>query len=155
MAKGKKTGGRIPGSRNKATMEREQKALLELQEKARSAPLRKLSKDKLYELGDLALGVVARYQRAALAADETGVEGTPLTRPKLWEGLMQSMELARRVLDSAADYESPKYRAVAVAMSNPDPAPAAQEPKTIENLPKDEHDRERVANSAYLRLVKS
>lgn len=150
---GERRGGRQKGARNKATIEREHRALEALKETVKAAPLKKLSKDKLAELTDVSLEVVGIYQKAAMKDGAAGHPGGMKHKPAIWTGLMQAIELARRVCDAAADYESPKFRAMAVAMTPP-PPPPSDDQRMIEHVPEDEHDRERVANNAYLRLVK-
>lgn len=151
--KGERWGGRAKGTKNKATVERERLALASLQAKAKATAPRKLAKDQLAELLPVTMGIVAMYQRAAYKDDGSGRPGHPNHDPKIWRELGQWIELARRVGDTAADYESPKYRAIAVAVT-PEPTGSLPPPTTVEHEPSGEHDRERAANASYLKLVK-
>jgi len=155
---GERRGGRQRGARNKATIEREQKALAELANRAKAMvaagkPLT-LAKDELAGIIPMVKDTVGLFQKAAMVDEAgTGAPGQKGFDAAKWRDFKDWLEFFATVCHRAADFQSPKYRAIAVAV-NPDPAPAEKDPRVIEHLPEDEHDRERVANNAYLRLVK-
>jgi len=147
--------GRKPGSRNKRTIEQEQRALQELAEQARSSTRagRKITiaKDELLELIPVLKGTVAQFQQAAIA-DGKGLPGGDKFDRNLWKDLKEWVEVYANVCRYTAEFQSPKYRAIAVAMQDPG-AQRAPEPKVIE-APTDAIGRERLASAAYLKLVK-
>lgn len=145
---GERRGGREKGVPNKATVARERAALEALQQKAKTTVLKTLAKDKLAGLVDEALDVVAAYKKAACRA----FPGQKAYNPKMWAGFMQAIDLARRVADAAADYESPKFRAIAVVVPPGDDNQPGDGMPAI--APADELGREHAANASYLRLVK-
>jgi hypothetical protein len=146
---GERRGGRQKGTPNKATREKEQRALEALQQKAK-APLRKLAKDQLAELVPEIKEIVLRFKAAVEKSG--GVPGTKGYKAELWRELREWIRVYGWAADLAADFESPRYRAIAVAMTPGDAKPAAP---IIEHQPADAEERERQANNAYLRLVKN
>jgi hypothetical protein len=108
---GKQPGaGRKPGIKNKATLEREHRAIEALQKKS-LAPIRMLAKDQLAELVPTVKGIVEGFQRAAMDA---GGPGQPGFKMDLWRELRDWIRMYATVADLAADFESPRYRAIAV-----------------------------------------
>jgi hypothetical protein len=122
----KHAGGRPLGRRNKLTIERERKALEELKERARHAEFSPLAKDELAalipeakELLGIVKGIVARFQRAAIAESAPASAWNDL---KDWMSLYAEVMLkASQIEYKAADFQSPKFRAIVVA-----PAPEQQ-----------------------------
>lgn len=110
MARGFKSGGKQKGTKNKATLERERHALEILQGKS-LAPLRTLAKDQLAELVPVVKGMVAQFQMAAMNA---GLPGSKDWKPELWKELRDWIKTYAAVADLAADFESPRFRAIAV-----------------------------------------
>jgi hypothetical protein len=110
MARGFKSGGKQKGTKNKATLERERQALEILQGKA-LAPLRTLAKDQLAELVPVVKGIVARFQIAAMNGGAPGEQGY---KPEFWKELRDWIKTYAAVADLAADFESPRFRAIAV-----------------------------------------
>jgi hypothetical protein len=145
---GQRRGGRPKGGKNKATIEREQRALEALQKQAKQ-PLRKLAKDQLADLVPEVKGIVSRF--AAAVEEKGGKPGTKGYKRELWRELKDWIRLYGWVADLAADFESPRYRAVAVAMTPGDGKPMAP---IIEHESANAEERERAANQSYLRLVK-
>jgi len=158
MAKGRFTGGRVKGvSKNKATIEREQKALAELANRAKAMqaagkPL-KLAKDELAELIPVVKGSVAAFQKAAMGEDGSGAPGKPGFDAGKWKDFREWLEFFSTLCYRTADFQSPKYRAIAVAVP-PGDGVAQPPPPMIDHEPQGEHDRERAANASYLKLVK-
>lgn len=103
-------GGRPRGSKNRATIEREILAEQVKQQKS-LAPIRALAKDQLAELVPVVKGIVARFQ---LAAINGGAPGEPGYKPEFWKELRDWIKTYAAVADLAADFESPRYRAIAV-----------------------------------------
>jgi hypothetical protein len=109
MARGFKSGGKKKGSKNKATLEREHRAIEVIQ---KGMPLvRTLAKDQLAELVPTVKGIVEGFQRAAMDA---GGPGQPGFKMDLWRELRDWIRMYATVADLAADFESPRYRAIAV-----------------------------------------
>jgi hypothetical protein len=108
---GERRGGRRLGTKNKATLERERRAIEALHKKGAMAPLRALAKDQLAELVPVVKGIVARFQLAAMQAGAPGDDGY---RPDFWKELRDWIKTYATVADLAADFESPRYRAIAV-----------------------------------------
>jgi hypothetical protein len=108
--------GRPPKSKNKATLEREHKAIEVLQAKS-LVPLRALAKDQLAELVPVVKGMVAQFQRAAM---DSGLPGTDKWRPDLWKELRDWIKTYAAVADLAADFQSPRFRAIAMVDGRPD-----------------------------------
>jgi hypothetical protein len=148
MAIGRKTGGKKKGTKNKATLEKEHRALEALQQRART-PLRKLAKDELADLVPIVKEIALKFRDAALA--NGGLPGTKGYKADVWKEAREWIRVYGWVADLAADFESPRYRAIAVAMTPGDAKPSAP---TIEHQPADAEERERTANQSYLRLVK-
>ena len=154
MKKGypKAGAGRPKGARNKSTLAAERAAIEALQAKAAQVKLKKLAKDELAELVPVVKGIVARFQRAAMVDEGgSGAPGGENFKREAWQDLREWIKIYGWVADLAADFESPRYRAVAVALTPGDAKPAAP---IIEHQPADAQERERQAGQAYLRLVK-
>lgn len=119
MPRGRKTGGRQKGTPNKLTVERQRQALEELKERARRAELSPLAKDEVAalipeakELLGVVKGIVGRFQRMAMAQDAPDAAWEKL---KEWMGLYAEVMLkASQIAYRAADFQSPKFRAIAV-----------------------------------------
>lgn len=123
---GKRRGGRKPGARNKVTIEREEIARLELaaEKEAREAAakvagakaaLTKLGKDVLEEFMMLFRGMAAAYQPAP--------PGQPARQGADEAKFVKYAVLARDTAADLAEYQSPKYRAIAVMAPPPDLRP--------------------------------
>ena len=110
MARGFKSGGKQKGTKNKATLEREHRAMEALQQKS-LAPLRTLAKDQLSELVPVVKGIVMGFQQAAM---DSGAPGQPGYKVEFWRELRDWMKTYAQIADLAADFESPRYRAIAV-----------------------------------------
>lgn len=155
--KGERRGGRQLGVKNKATLEREQRALAELAEKAAAAHKAgknlKLAKDELAELIPVVKSATAGFQKAAMGEAGEGMPGQKGYSAAKWKEFREWLEFFSTLCYRTADFQSPKYRAIAVAVPPGDPAQPIPE-RVIEHEPADEHDRERVANASYLKLVK-
>lgn len=145
--------GRKKNSRNKATVEREERALKELAEQ-RFAAGRKLvlAKDELLEMIPVVKDMVAAFQSAAIANGK-GMPDQKGFNPEKWSRYKEWAEFLAHICYRAADFQSPKYRAIAVAAAPGDLNPGPQ-PKMIEARNVGDQDRERIANSTYLKLVK-
>lgn len=104
-------GGRKPGTKNKSTIEREHRALESLAQQKSLAPIRALAKEQLAELVPVVKGIVARFQ---LAAINSGVPGDANYNAQFWRELRDWIKTYAAVADLAADFESPRYRAIAV-----------------------------------------
>lgn len=126
-------GGRQKGKPNKATIERQRRAMDDLMERARAADPQPWGKDELAalipeakELLGVVKGVVARFQRLAMAE---GAPDSAWERFKTWVDLYAEVMLKTSQIEyRAADFQSPKMRAIAVLPPPPVPAP-----KTIEH----------------------
>lgn len=125
--------GRHRGSKNKTTIEREEKARLELE--AREIALRdgaqqilqarqrgqKLAKEVLEDLMNLGVGLAAFYQPSPPQAPRNTNED----ETKFW----RAAEFARDCAADLAKYQSPTYKAIAVAAAPAVPLPTeAQRP---------------------------
>jgi hypothetical protein len=97
MARGKKTGGRRRGSRNKATIERELRAERALAEKTAG---KRLAKDILDELMHIFAATAASFR-----------EADDMDKFREWAAL--AIEAAKAL----APFQSPRYSTVAVAAS--------------------------------------
>src|SRR5271156_6831226 len=108
-------GGRKKGTKNRATIEREhlarQALAHEILDRKSLAPLRALAKDQLAELVPVVKGMVAQFQMAAMNAGLPGADGW---KPELWKELRDWIKTYAAVADLAADFESPRFRAIAV-----------------------------------------
>lgn len=125
-----KPRGREHGSKNKATIEREERARLELA--AREADLQagaqqiiqarrlgqKLAKDVLEDLMNLGVGVAAFRQPAPPGAPRNPNED----EEKFW----RAAEFARDCATALANYQSPKYKAVVVHVAQEPPQQAVR-----------------------------
>jgi hypothetical protein len=151
--KGERRGGRKKGTRNKATVEREAKMLNALKDQARATPEKiVIAKDELLAFIPVVKGTVGLFQKAAIDGGQ-GLPGLPGFNPGKWERFREWAEFFGQLCHKAADFQSPRYRAIAVVVppgdiAQPNPAPM------IEHQPSSELDEERQANAAYLRLVK-
>ncbi len=131
MAPGRKTGGKIKGSKNKATLEREEAARIERERVAeleRTAAQgateldkamlqgKKLMKQIAFDFAEQFAGLAAYYQ-PVLAADGT-LTGNPRFNE---EKFKEYAVLARDTALGAAAYQSPKLAAVAVGVDANDP----------------------------------
>lgn len=158
--------GRKPGSKNKATIERELKAQAEAQRLIDHAKANKI---------ELATSVL---DRAMKIAEGSAGRHRPITEVELPQ--MQEAENAAAMNEGRkprqlvvggswplfgewfdrwvwcarelAKYQSPQYRAIAVAMT-PAPGPPQQE-RVMDHEPRDTAERERRAANSYLRLVR-
>lgn len=107
--KGRKTGGRKPGSKNKATLEREAKAAID---QARAARV-ELAKDSLVRYQGVAEGATGRFRQLV----ET-VEGNTAANWKLFGEWFDRM---LHCAEAAAKYQSPPIKAVDAPAPPPDP----------------------------------
>lgn len=153
---GARRGGRQKGAKNKATIEREERARAELAEQVKGAVVSGkkfvIAKDELLELIPVVKGTVAEFQKAAIGPDQSGLPGRPGFDRQKWGDLKDWMQVLESICRHAAEFQSPKFKAVAVAIQ--DPSMQRQEPKTISVAPTDAEGRERAASAAYLKLVK-
>jgi hypothetical protein len=152
---GERRGGRQKGSKNKATLEREDRARQDLLEQAKgiAASGRKIviAKDELLDLIPVVKGTVAEFQRAAIA-DGQGLPGKALYDRQAWLDFREWVGIYESICRHAAEFQSPRFKAIAVAVT---PDPGAQQPTPMRDVtPTDKHGRERAANAAYLQLVK-
>ncbi len=131
MAPGRKTGGKVKGSKNKATLEREEAARIERErvaelERMAAQGATELDKAKLqgkkpmkqivFDLADLFAGLAAYYQPVPAA------DGTLTGNPRFNEEKFKEYAvLARDTALGAAAYQSPKLAAVAVGVDANDP----------------------------------
>jgi hypothetical protein len=121
---GRKTGGRKAGTKNKSTVEHEQRLLDALRARtARLAP-QVWAKDALEDLVPEAVeltraikGVVADLHKAAQAELQIGGVTKNLGRLKDWMTLLKDAEVAASLIMSrAAEFQSPKLSRVAVGI---------------------------------------
>jgi hypothetical protein len=105
MARGFKTGGRVKGSKNRATLEREAATQID----AAIGGKQELAKDTLVRMMRLAEGAAAVH-RTKINDDE-----------KHWDRFGEWFDRWAYVAKEAAKYQSPQMRAIAVMA----PAPAA------------------------------
>jgi hypothetical protein len=112
-------GGRKPGTKNKATIERELVAVQEMQQRS-LAPIRALAKDQLGELVPVVKEIVTRFQMAAIAS---GAPGDPSYKPEFWKELRDWIKTYATIADLAADFESPRYRAIEMIVNGDNQAP--------------------------------
>lgn len=154
---GERRGGRQRGTKNKATIEREQRALADLQERAQSLPrIKRLAVDALAdmvpeadELAKVVKSIVGHKQQLAFAE---GAEKAAWDDLREWISLYKDVfGVCSQVKHRAADFQAPKYKAIAV-MVNPLPQPESR--PIVEHEPRDAAERERRAANAYLTLVK-
>ena len=153
-------GGRPKGVKNKTTIERERLEIEALQSRARSIVLKPLAKDELEalipeakELIGVVKGAVAGFQRAAM----TALPGSPDFDAAAWERLQDWMALyaevlhkAAQIAHKAADFQSPKFKAIAVDMrSSTGPAPATIGADNVRRI-----DDPNAAARVYLQVVK-
>lgn len=124
---GERRGGRQAGVPNKATVEAQERARLAAEiATSMSRPLtqpapagapapvqRKLMRERLEELAEICIGAAAFFQPAA--------QGQRPNPHENWGEFHKWVETAIKAADKAADYQSPKYRAIAVASAAPEP----------------------------------
>jgi hypothetical protein len=140
--------GRKRGGKNKATIEREQRALEALKERAKTHT-RTLAKDDLAELLTVVKASTQAFQLQAFNKGD-GAPGKPGFDPAAWATFKEWAEFYANVCRWSAEFESPKYKAIAV-VTNLTEAPAPMIDATPTGT---EEDQDRVANQSYLRLVK-
>lgn len=119
--------GRHRGSKNKATIEREERARIELEAREREMQDgveviasarrsgRKLGRDVLDDLMHLGMGLTAEYQRlASLAPGQQIGQGTAAMEEKFWQAAAFTKDCAVAL----TNYQSPKLKA-SVVMHGP------------------------------------
>lgn len=129
---GERRGGRKKGTPNKATAERERRALEELRGKAQLLN-RALAKDELddlvpevKELMQVVKGSVAHFQRAAFLGGtglpgQSGYVAAAWDKLREWIILLKDVQVAAAVIMAkSADFQSPKYKAIAVMTPPPE-----------------------------------
>lgn len=124
MALGKKTGGRKPGSRNKALVERDRVAAEIAARTVADAKVRghKLAKERLDDFMTLFAGMAARYQPLPGWKEGDPIpEGREPNETKFKEYALLTIECARIL----APYQSPTFKAVFHADH---PMPGAAQP---------------------------
>jgi hypothetical protein len=142
--KPKHPGGRPPGSRNKATIEREEKARIAEQMLTGGRPDR-LGKDILRDFMELFAGMAAAHQ--PLPPGVVGLQGREPDEAKFEKYARLAMEAAARL----APYQSPTFRAI---MMTP-PPPPPPDPKMIDGgKVVDMHDAESLSR-VYQRRVQA
>lgn len=130
VSKGQRFGGRAKGQRNKATVEREERARLAEEarqleiagERARAAKT-KLAKEVLEEFMFLFAGMAAHHQPTA-----PGMRENPNADDAKFE---RYSEFVYDFASELAKYQSPTFKAIAVSMPPP-PMVEANDPKLIE-----------------------
>lgn len=144
--------GRPRGRKNKATIARELDAVERLRKLAVEKP-RVRAKDELLDLADMTKRIVAAHYNAALVNKDTqnGAPGGKDHMPAQWSILRDWVGLYARILNDAADFQDPRYRAIAVAVVPQGNQGSRQD---IEHEPRDTPERERRAANSYLSLVK-
>jgi hypothetical protein len=111
-------------------------------------PIPRLAKEELFDLVPIVRGIVARFQTAAYA--------TPPDMPNAdlaaWQRLKEWLEFFSHLCYRAADFQSPKFRAISVSM----PGTAEPKPVTIDAEAESLDPAERVerASRTYLALIK-
>ena len=117
MAIGKKTGGRIKGTPNKATMERRAKAATARMEAA-NAPLeqRELAKDTLLRIMVFCEGAVAANRPTT---EKEIAEGKAVNPDGSWPRCLDWARLWAWCSDKRGSFESPRLLGVAVAPAPP------------------------------------
>lgn len=117
----------MAGTPNRATVEAQERSRLAAEIAASigkpltppapaSAPApvqRKLMRERLEELAEICIGAAAHFQPAGAGQRPNPNEN--------WGEFRQWIEIAIKAADKAADYQSPKYRAIAVAAAPPEP----------------------------------
>lgn len=167
---GERRGGRGKGSLNKKTLARmadeaAAKAAAEaiaaeihatpavaeeLRQKMEAARPTPRGKDELAGLMPIIRGHVAQFQRAAIAND--GLPGGEGHNPALWKTLKEWITLLADVCNKAADFQDPRYRAIAVAVQSP--GVSAEAAPLLVAEASEPRERDRRAGASYLRLVK-
>ena len=158
--------GRRFGSKNKTTRERELKAQAEAQrliDAARDGKI-ELAKDVLERAMKVAEGATSLHrppppqETMNLQAAENALAAQEHRKPRKlylgdWPLFGEWFDRWVYAAKSLADFQSPKYKAIAVAMApmNQNPQPQA---RTETNEPRDAQERERRAANDYLKLVK-
>jgi hypothetical protein len=135
MAKGYKTGGKQKGTMNKATRERleSERIARQAQEEVNKAADRKikLGKDVLEDYMGAFHNVAAAYQNriAVLLEKQRATSLTPDERTELRASLAEFKEWGSLTAETArklADFQSPKFKAIAVMAPPPSlPKPVA------------------------------
>lgn len=149
-----KTGGRTKGTPNKATQEQRareaeleaaRQAEIQAEHRANVARPKKLGKDVLNELMTVAMGYAALFQPKYDPVTKNVVDGDE-DRFEKWARM--AGEFAFR----AANFESPRYRAIYLQTDSPlsGPKPGADEANVLDLQA--ERDPAR-ATDAYLRLI--
>ena len=142
--------GRKRGGKNKATIEREQRALEALKERAKNHT-RTLAKDDLAELLTVVKASTQAFQLQAFNKGD-GAPGKPGFDPAAWATFKEWAEFYANVCRWTAEYESPRYKAIAVAMTV---IPQENPRQTIEHSePADAAERVERASRTYLTLIK-
>lgn len=110
MAKGKKTGGRKPGSRNKALVERDRIAAEIAARTVADArkPGQKLGKETLRDVRDAMISMAATYQPLAPGIKEPAPGRHPPDPEMFFRCITIGLQAARWL----AEFESPKFKAV-------------------------------------------
>jgi hypothetical protein len=145
VPKGQRFGGRGKGTPNKATTERERKAMQELVERAHKDPklLRPLPKDRVDDLLPLIHDTMVACQHAAMKPDAKataesqdgkpvfrGLPGMPGFDREQWALFKSWAEFYVEACARVADFYSPRFRAIAVAM----PAAQIEQPTRPDNV---------------------
>lgn len=135
-----KTGGRKAGSVNRKTLERTVAAQLD----AIRGNKTELAKDALQRFMGIAEGAAGKFREA--------LGPKPAVNDANWKPFGEWLDRAIYCAKELANYQSPRFRAVAVMVTPADVAPAPS--VTIDHEPRDSEERERAASESYLRLVK-
>lgn len=131
--KGQRFGGRAKGVPNKSTIERLQREKIAEQvaadlgkpEAARAIARvmsrnRVLAKDEIEDVIPILKGIVAKFQEPVMGAGVVLAES--LKDDKGWSRFKDWLELYIETCFKLAEFQSPKYRAIAVVANPPDPA---------------------------------
>jgi len=121
---------------DEANVQEQIAAALATAEKMRNAR-KKLAKEELEDFVPILREVVARFQRRAMRPGEDGraTAGPDQTQfdPGDWKMLKEWMEFYVYTLDALADYQSPKFKAIAVMAPPPsEPAPAERKDNVVQ-----------------------
>ena len=93
---------------------------------------KKLAREELEEFVPILKGTVARFQQRALGPDGSGAPDQPGFRPEAWATLKGWMEFYVYALNTLADFQSPKFKAIAVMA--PPPAPPVERRDNVVQL---------------------
>lgn len=118
---------------------------------ARTVAVALRAKDKLVELAGIVEGHVGQFQRAAIV----GIPGTENYNPALWDKFKEWVKLYRDILDSAADFQDPRFKAIAVMASTSPELLASELAKVVEDPDKVRKlNQPGAATKVYMQVVK-